>query len=103
MNGVANSRLRRRLARNKSLECADVRTGGSVISYKSGGRKSAPKWRSPAAIPGVDETGVTGKAHDPMFGVARYCFRKRDGPKDVGSVDWDSASGLDMETGMWPS
>ena len=40
---IANIKLRRLLAQNKSFECADIKVRGSVISCELGGRESVPK------------------------------------------------------------
>ena len=45
---VANSKLRRLLARNKTFNCADVDIGDMVLCYKAQNRKSLPRWRGPA-------------------------------------------------------
>ena len=39
---IANSRLRRLLALNKSFSCTDVKIGGAVLFFKARSKKSAP-------------------------------------------------------------
>ena len=55
---VAKSKLRRLLAYNKTFNCADIKVGDSVLFYKAPHRKSQPRWRGPAPVLDVDETGV---------------------------------------------
>ena len=54
---VANSKLRRLLAYNKSFNCADVKIGDAVLLNKSTNKKSSPRRRGPAKILDIDETG----------------------------------------------
>ena len=75
MKQIANGKLRWLLARDKSVECANLRVGGSVIFYELVGRKSAPKRRGPAVIMDIDETGATVKFQGRMFKVRRSWAR----------------------------
>ena len=52
---------------------------------------------------GNDGAGAAEKSQSQTFEVVRRCVRERVDPKDVGSVDWYPASGLDMEAHVWPS
>ena len=38
--------------------CADVKMGDSAPFYMAANRKSTPRWRGPAKISDIDETGV---------------------------------------------
>ena len=42
---VANSKLRRLLAHNKTFNCTDIKVGDTVLFYKAPHRKSHPRWR----------------------------------------------------------
>ena len=55
---VASSKVRRLLSRGTSLGCAD---GDSALFYKTANGRSAPRWRRPAKIWDIDETGATVK------------------------------------------
>ena len=66
MKGIANSNLRRLLAGNKSCNCADIDGGDTAQS-----RKSSPRYRGPAEILEIDETGVTASFQSQTFKVAR--------------------------------
>ena len=74
---VANSKLRRLLAYNKTFNCADIKVGDLVLFYKAPHRKSRPRWRGPALLLDIDETGATVKYQTQSFKVARYCVRKQ--------------------------
>ena len=56
---VANSKLRRILAHNQTFNSSDVKVGDMVIFYKAQNRKSSPRWRGPAKVLELDETGAT--------------------------------------------
>ena len=58
---IANRKLRRLLAFNMSLTCADVELGDTALFCRAQRKKSAPRWRGPAFISDIDETGVTVK------------------------------------------
>ena len=83
---VANSQLRRRLARNRSPSCAEVEVGYSALLYNSVYRKSAPRRRGAAANLDVDEAGVMARFHGQTFRAARFCACPQVAPKDVGAV-----------------
>ena len=70
---IANSKLRRLLAHNQTFNCTDIKIGDSVLFYKAPHRKSHPRWRGPATILDIDETGVLVKYQSQFFKVARYC------------------------------
>ena len=76
---IANSRLRRFSAFNKSSTCADVKIGDAVLFYKARSKKSAPRRRGPALILDIDDACVTAEFQSHIFGVARFCVRKRGG------------------------
>ena len=90
---VAYSKLRRLSGRKKSLFCAGVKIGDSALFYKAVKGRSAPRWRGPAKIPDIDETGVAAKFQSLTFKVVGYRVRKGEETQDVGEVDWNPASG----------
>ena len=55
---IANSKLRRNLAANNSFDSAGVRVGDDAVFYKAPARKSAPRWRGPAKVLLLDESGA---------------------------------------------
>ena len=89
---ATNSKLRRLMANNKSVNCAGVAVGYCVLFYMTGNRKSAPRWRGPAEILNIDETRVIVKLLSRTFQVGRYCVRKME-KEDVSEVEWLAASG----------
>ena len=50
LKGVANSKLRRLLARKKSFECTEVRIGHAALFYNAMNREGATRLRDPAKI-----------------------------------------------------
>ena len=56
---IANSKLRRLLAYDKTFGCVGIKVGDTVLFYKAPQRKSNPRWRGPAAILEIDESGHT--------------------------------------------
>ena len=58
---IANCRLRRLLACNKSFTCADVEIGDALLSLQVQGKKITPRRRGPALISDVDVTSATVK------------------------------------------
>ena len=48
--------------------------GDTGLLYKSRNKKIAPRWRGPAKILDIDETGATVKFRSLTFGMARYCI-----------------------------
>ena len=88
---IAHNSLRRLLADNKSFDCADRKVAGAGIFCKLPGRKSAPKWRGPTYIRGIDETGVAAKFRGSTFKVARFCVRERVDPMEVGNLERNPA------------
>ena len=93
VNGVANSKLRRLLAHNKSFNSTDIAIGCSVLFYKTANRKSAPRWRGPAKLPDNDETGATVEFPRQTFEAARFWVRRKMEKKNVSEVEWNSAPG----------
>ena len=55
---VANSKLGRALARNKTFNCAEIDVGDMVLFYKAQNPKSLPRRRGPAIVLQMDESGV---------------------------------------------
>ena len=70
------------MARNKTFECVDIEVGDSVLFYKAPHKKGNPRWRGPAAILDIDESGVALKFQSQTFKVARYCVRRKLEEKD---------------------
>ena len=64
---IANSKLRRLLAFNKSFNCADIEIGETVLFYMAQSKKGAPRWRGPVLILGSDGAGVTLKFQSQVF------------------------------------
>ena len=61
----------------------DIKVGGVVLFYKAPQKKSNPRWRGPAAILDIDESGVVLKFQSQTFKVARYCVRRKVAEKDL--------------------
>ena len=74
---MASGNLRRMLDRNQTFKCADIAIGDSAIFFNQISRKSTPKWRGPAIILGIGETGATAKFQSQAFKITRSCSRKR--------------------------
>ena len=74
---IANSRLRRLLGFNKSITCADVKIGDTVLFYKARRKESAPRRRGPALISDIYDTGATVEFQLQTFKVARFCVREK--------------------------
>ena len=88
---VANRKLRRPLAYNKSPNRADIAIGDSVLFYKAQSLKSLPRWRGPARILDIHETGATVTFQSQTLKVARYCVRKRQEEKDAQEEEWQTS------------
>ena len=87
LGAMANSRLRRLSARYKSVACADVKIGDAVRIYNAPSTESAPRWRVPALILGIDETGVLAKFQSQTFSAARFCVMGKGEEQDVGDAE----------------
>ena len=72
-----NSKLRRILAFNNSFDSVGVRVGDGVLFHKAPSRKSAPRWRGPARVLPLDESGAALSFQGQTFKVARHCVRKK--------------------------
>ena len=92
LRGMANGRLRRPPAPNPTFQNPGIEVGDSVICYEENSRKSALERGGPAAILGVDATGVKVKFQSQAPRVARNFVRKRRRPTGVGD-----ARGLDAD------
>ena len=68
--------MRRSLPRNDTFRCGAVGVGGSVISYKEIGRKSASARRGPPMVLDTDDTGGAAKFQGQTFKVARFFVQK---------------------------
>ena len=77
---ITSGKLRRLLSRNQLPDCADVKVGGSVFFYKTGGRAGAPRWRAPAAIADAGESRCTVMFRGQTFKVGRFRARWQVGP-----------------------
>ena len=73
----ANGKLRRILLFNNSFDSADVRVGDVVLFYKAPSRKSSPRWRGPATVLLLGDSGATLSFHGQTFKVARHCIRRK--------------------------
>ena len=78
---VANSQLRRLLARKKSFYWAVVQSRDSVLLYSAWNRKSAPRQGGPAKILDVDGTGARAKSQ--TCKAVRFCVRQREGAQNA--------------------
>ena len=87
LEGVANSKVRRLLAHNKSSNCANVKIGDSVLSLKAVCRESAPQYLRPARVSAIDETGLAVELQSQTFKVARFCAREEVQAQDVEAVE----------------
>ena len=85
----AAGRLRRLLAFNKSLTCADKDIGDAALFYKAQSEGGAPRRRVPALILDIDETGAIVKFQSQMRKAARFCVRKKGEEKDVEDAELD--------------
>ena len=74
---IANSKLRRISARNNSPDSVDVRAVGEVLFHKALSRRSSPRWRGPAKVLPLDETGATLSSQGQPFEVARHGVRRK--------------------------
>ena len=87
LGGVANSKLRRKLAHNQTFNCTEAAVGDIVLFYKTPNRRSSPRWRGPAKVLEIGEAGVTVHFQSQTFKVARCCVRRR--VKESAVVDQD--------------
>ena len=62
-----------------------------MLLYKTPNRKGAARWRGPAKILGIYETGVTAKSQSQYLYLARYCIRKKAEEKDATKANWNIA------------
>ena len=99
LKDIANSKLRRLLAYNKTFDSVDIKVGGEVLFYKAPQKKSNPRWRGPAKILDIDESGVVLKFQSQCFKVARYRVRRKVEAKDLpqGSAAADLPLPIDWE------
>ena len=72
---IANSQQRRILAPKNSFDSVGVQVGDEVLFYKAPSRKSAPRWRGPARVLLLDESGATLSFQGQTFKAARRCMR----------------------------
>ena len=86
---VANSQLRMLPAYNKSSKCTNVQIGEAVLLYNAMNRRIKPRWRGPAKISDIAETGVTVKFQSLTFKAARYSVRKKSERRDSEDVEMD--------------
>ena len=89
LEDIADSRLRRLLAYNKSFVRADLKIASTALPYKAQRKKGALRWRGPALISDIDETGVTAKFQSQTLKVARFCVRKKVEAGDVEDAGFD--------------
>ena len=86
---IADSRLRRLLAFNRSLTCTDAKIGCAALFYKARSKKSAPRRRGRALISDIDETGAAVAFQSQISKVARFRVRGRGEEKDVEEDELD--------------
>ena len=79
------------MAHNTSSKCTDVRIGDTALFYKALSRKSAKRWRGPAKILEIGQTGATEKFQSQTFMVARYRVQTKVEEKDAGGAELDPA------------
>ena len=84
---VAKSKLRRFSAHNQTVNCMDVSVGDMVLFYENPNRKGLPRWKGPAKVLELDETGVTVSFESKIFKVTRFCIRRRVPEPDI--IDQD--------------
>ena len=72
MRAVANGKLQRLLAHNKTVGRTDVQISYTVLLYKATNWKGAPRWRGPVKISGI--SSLPGGASLPA--VARFKAHK---------------------------
>ena len=77
MKAAANGELRRLVAYNKFFKCTAVQLGDTGLFIKSANKQSVPRWRGPAEILDIDETGATVKVQLQTFEVARHRVREK--------------------------
>ena len=58
-----------------------------VLFYKAQNRTSFPRWRGPAKVIEMDESGATASFRSQTFKVARYCVRRRAKDSDLQEGD----------------
>ena len=56
---AVSTKLRCSLVRKKTFPSSEIKVGDSVIIERQICRESSPKWRRPAVILDIDETGAT--------------------------------------------
>ena len=91
---IAKSKLRRLLAHNKTFYCAEIDVGDMALFCKAQNRKSSPRWRGPAKVLEIDETGVNVSFQSQNFKVARYCVRQR--MKESEATEGDGGNPLNL-------
>ena len=72
---IASSVLHKFLAYNKSSNCTDVKIGDTLRCYRLREKKSTPRWRGPALVLDIDETGAAVGPQSQTSNVARFCAR----------------------------
>ena len=77
------------MALNKTFDCADVKIGDTALFYTAQRKRGAPRWRGPALILDIGETGVTVKSQSRTFKVARPFLRKKVEAKDAEDAEPD--------------
>ena len=104
LEGVSDSKWRRIAGRGQTFGGADVTIGDSTIPCKQMSIESTPKWRAPAVIFGIGETGAAAKFQSQTSKIARYCARERIVTAPDDPVCGRNAARLDdvaTDRGMW--
>ena len=75
----------RKERRRRKLPIANcvVNVGDLALFHKAPRKKSKPRWRGPAAILDMDESGATLQFQSQSFKVARFCVRRKVEEKDL--------------------
>ena len=92
LESMTISKLRRLLVRNKTFQRPKVEVCDSGIFYSQVAKKNAPKWRDPAAVLDIDNSGKAVKFQSQTFKVGRFCFRKRQELQGGLNVDPDGSA-----------
>ena len=75
--------------RNKFFNCTHARIGDTALFCNAVNRKSTPRWRGPAKLADINDTGAPVKFHAQTSEVARYCVCKKAEEKDAEGQEWE--------------
>ena len=94
LKDAAESKLRRRMASTKTLNCADVKIGDLVLFYDAPDQKSQPKWRDPECYLAIADAGATARYRRQTFEVVRCCAHTRQDREEIGDMDRPPGPGI---------